>query len=254
MLNAIALELQLVDAKIKEGLIIKKSGHAAQFAHIESSQFGDYIRPAITILSGKLFNYKREKIVVLASIMQFIYMAFQIQANITEEDTLPENGDVRDGCQFPVLVGDYLYGKFFRLLSDANLIEYLSPLANIICSINEGATIRYQHPSVSFNTDPDVVEKIVHNETAVFFAGCAAIAAEMCDASETQIETMYNFGFNFGLGYGLLEQGVPYECVEQYFNKAILLLQSFSNDKISDFVKLTNMFKHPQSKARKMVG
>lgn len=253
ILDDIALELQLVDLKIKEGLIIKKSGHAGQFAHLESSRLEGNIRPAVTILSAKLFNFKREEIIVLASIMQYIHMAFKVQAHITEEDILPENGDVRDGCQFPVLVGDYLYGKFFRLLSDANIIKYLHPLAKIICCLNEGATIRNQHSDINLLTAPDVLKDIVHKETAVLFAECASIAAEICDANATQIQTMYNFGLNFGQGFGLLEQGAPYEYVEPYFNKAILLLEGLSGGKNLDLIRLVAMFKHNKNIVEKMV-
>jgi geranylgeranyl pyrophosphate synthase len=253
VLHDIAQELQLVDLKIKEGLIIKKSGHAGQFAHLESSRLEGNIRPAVTILSAKLFNFKREEIIVLASIMQYIYMAFQVQARITEQDTLPENGDVRDGCQFPVLVGDYLYGKFFRLLSDANIIKYLQPLAKIICSLNEGATVRNQHPNVNFTTAPDLIKGIVYKETAILFAGCASLAAEISDANETEIQKMYNFGLHFGLGFGLLEQGASYEYVDQYFNKAILLLEDFSDSGNLDLIRLVNMFKHKKIIVEKMV-
>lgn len=252
-LQVIAQELQFVELRIKKGLIIKHSGHAAQFAHLESSRLEGNIRPAVTILSAKLFNYKEEEIIIMASIMQYIYMAFQVQANITEQDILPAESDVRDGYQFPVLVGDYLYGQCFRLLCDTDIIKFLYPLSKIICRLNEGATIRNQHPNANFNNAPDLLKSIVRSETAVLFAGCASIAAEICGANKSQIQTMHDFGLNFGLGFGLQGQGASRECVEHYFNKAILLLKDFKYDKTKDLIALIETFKENDYLAAKMV-
>lgn len=252
-LHAINEELNLVDLKIKEELKIRKSGNAGQFTHLEFSRFDSIIRPAITILVGKLFSYKKDKLVALASIFQFIYMSSQIHSQITEGEA--EVDDVRDGCQFPVLVGDYLFGKFFSHLSDEGMLEYLGPLAEIICRINEGATLRNQHPNANINSTPELALTIIRKETAELFAGCTSLAAKISDASEVDVKRMYEFGINFGLGLGLLEQGVAYEYIEKYVNEARTILGNLSSTQtIKELTDLLSIFEDRDLVVQRMVG
>jgi geranylgeranyl pyrophosphate synthase len=252
-LHAINEELSLVDAKIRKELIINKSGNAGQFSHLEFSRFDSIIRPAITILVGKLFSFNKNKLVALASIFQFIYMSSQIHARITEGDA--DVDDVRDGCQFPVLVGDYLSGKFFCHLTDQGMLEYLSPLAEIICRINEGAALRNQYPNVNINSSPELALTIIRKETAELFAGCSSLAAKISGATEADVKRMYEFGLNFGIGLGLLEQGAAYEYVEKYINTARTVLNDVcSSQTINELTDLLSLFEDRDLVFQRMVG
>ncbi|MBO8137770.1 MAG: polyprenyl synthetase family protein [Desulfotomaculum sp.] len=257
LFNAINDELKLVNTKINEELNIKKAGHAGKYAHLDFSRVDSTMRPAIVILTAKLFDYKRDQIIVLASIMQFIYMASRVHANITEIDPpVNQNVDPRDGIQFPVLVGDYLYGKFFTLLSDAKLIKYLDTLAETICSINEGEILKNQNPKATMSAAPDLVFTIVRKETAELFANCSYLAARVSGANDEERKNMYNFGLNFGLGYGLLEQGASHKFAAEYFQKAVKCLDSLDNGPVRDqLIELINMVKENEELLmHRMVG
>ncbi|MEG6617597.1 polyprenyl synthetase family protein [Peptococcaceae bacterium 1198_IL3148] len=252
-LQTIQHELSLVDARINKELMIRKSGHAGQFAHLEFSRLDSIIRPALTILVGKMFSFEKNKLVTLASILQLIYMSSQIHANVTESNQ--EVNDVRDGCQLPVLVGDYLFGKFFTHLSDHDMLEYLIPLAEIICRVNEGATLRNQHSKINVNTSQELLYNIIKMETAELFAGCTSLGAKISGAVEADIKIMYEFGLNFGLGFGLLEQGVSYEYVEKYFSQAENLLKYVvSSESSKELCELLSKFKNNEVLFQRMVG
>ncbi|MBM7855893.1 geranylgeranyl pyrophosphate synthase [Desulfohalotomaculum tongense] len=254
--EAINEELKIVEAKIKDELMIKKAGHAGMFAHLEFSHIDKTMRPAIVIFSARLFDYHKEQVIVLASVMQLIYMASRVHANINETDEVENKvTDPRDGCQLPVLVGDYLFGKFFTLLSDAELIQYLGVLAETICSINEGGTLRNENPQASMATAPDLLYTIVRKETAELFANCCYLAAQISGAGEKEKEYLYNFGLNFGFGYGLLEYGTPYEHVKKYFAAAIEYLDNLSDNPTKEqLFNLVDMFQNEEFVLQRMVG
>ena len=242
-------ELKLVKANVKDELIIRKVGHVGAFVHLKFPDIDNTIRPALVIYSAKLFNYKKETIII-ASIMQFIYMASQLHAQITETDTsLGPQSDPRDGCQFPVLVGDYLYGKFFEVLSKYDIIECLKPLAELICSINESAVLKNQHQKANLKNSPELIHKIVYKETAISFANCTSVAALISGANEDENRHMYNFGLNFGWGYGLLQWGATYNHVEKYFDQAIESLSYFADSAPKqELFELISVFKREEFK------
>ncbi|WP_051688197.1 polyprenyl synthetase family protein [Desulfofalx alkaliphila] len=250
-------ELELINNRVNKELIINKAGTVSSYAHLEFSHLDSIIRPAVVVLSAKVFDYKKEPTITFASIIQLIYMGTKAHAHITEMDTQPGiDLDPRDGCQYPVLVGDYLYGKTFRLLVDTGLVRYLGPLAEMICHISEGCTLQCQLANANVTAASDYALEIVRKETAELFGRCSSIAADINGAAKEQIEQMYDFGVNFGCGYGLLQRGnASQEEINIYFNRALETLKSLApSDGQQQLTELTELLKQEEIILRRMVG
>lgn len=220
ILKPVEKELNSVYIVIEKQLMIR-GGHVGAFAHLEFSCMDKTIRPALVILSARIYGRNPEKIVPLACVFQFIFMASKVHEGITEEDSdyIRGDSDPRDGSQFPVLVGDYLYGKFFSFLCKAGIVELLNPIAEIICQIHEGGILKKrvcgQSPtSLAFR-------EVVRKETAGLFAGCCAFGARLAGAPEKDQELMRRFGQNLGMAYGLLQEGVSLEYVTVFLKEAL---------------------------------
>ncbi len=212
-------EIASVHNFIKKHLTIK-SGYLGRYAHLELSSINKNIRPVLVILSSRIFGLAREKSIALAGIIQFIYMASTVHQGITENDSEYHRGNIdpRDGSQFPVLVGDYLYGKFFYFLSEAGILSLLDPLADIICQIHEGGILRKKLTRQAASSK--ALHEVVRKETSELFGGCCSLSALLTGAPAEYRQAMRNYGINLGMAYGLLEQGISREHVTTYLAKA----------------------------------
>ncbi|MFZ5639170.1 MAG: demethylmenaquinone methyltransferase [Bacillota bacterium] len=215
----ISSDLQKVDAKINQALRIRP-GYISQFAHLDLNPLQKIFHPALVLLTGRLFNQVGEKMVSLAAVVQFIYMAAMVHFGVDEDSD--ETGDIRDGAQFPVLVGDYLYGRFFTTLCAGGIVEYLQPLAVIIGEMNLGAVLRVKESLPQRENDPGVIEK----ETAALTSGCCRLAARLAGAGADAERELSDFGYNLGMGYGLLERNLPRDLADGYFDHAMARLDS----------------------------
>jgi len=226
ILKPVEKELQSIQKLINDHLIIK-AGHLATFAHLELSSADKNIRPALVILSSRIFGYDPHKTIVLAGIFQFIYLAAKVQKGVSEIDSdyLREDADPREGSQFPVLIGDYLYSKFFYFTSNAKINHILHPLAEIICQIHEGSILR-KTKNVKSLSHQDLLE-LVKKETAPLFAGCCFLTARLGGATEQQQNLFMRFGHNLGMAYGLLEQGITMKTAAPYLNEALSNVSMF---------------------------
>lgn len=213
-------DLQSVQKKIEKEFVIK-AGYIGSYAHLDFSPVNQSVRPALVILSSRLSGGDQEKTVALASIFQFIFMASQIMKGISESDSdyIRGDSDPRDGSQFPVLVGDYLYGKFFTFLCDAELLHLLKPLAEIICRIHEGGILRKK--AVGQPLSSQAVRDVVSKETAELFSGCCRLGASLAGASRKEQDVLSKFGHNLGMGFGFLELGAAFEYTDDYFKSAL---------------------------------
>ena len=253
--NSIKKELDSVYQKIEKELVIK-AGHISSFAHLKYSLVDYAIRPALVIFSGRMFGRITEKTLALAAVCQFIYMAAQVHVDITEHTTVQVPGyetDPRDGSQFPVLVGDFLYGKFFTTLCDYGIIKFLRPLSEVICQVNEGGLLRQKELNSKLISQV-VAKDIIRKETAELFAGCCSLGAESTQANANECLALYKFGKNFGMAYGLLENGMPFDNVAHYLDLALRELSFFNKCQARDELEeLVNLFLGQKISVQRMV-
>jgi geranylgeranyl pyrophosphate synthase len=228
ILKPVEKELQLIHELINNQLTIK-AGYLGSFAHLELSPTDRNIRPALVVLSSRIFSYDPKKSIVLAGIFQFIYLAAKVQQGVSEVDSnyVRENTDPKDGSQFPVLIGDYIYSKFFFFTSNANITDILNTLAEIICQIHEGSLLR-KIKNVN-NSPGNIMIELVKKETASLFAGCCFLTARLSGAPEKEQHSIMHFGYNLGVAYGMLEQGIGKEFAAPYLEKALSHLAVFPN-------------------------
>lgn len=246
-------ELQQAQRKVQNKLIIK-AGSLNDFARLNVSPLNKVIRPALVIMTSRLYNNRSEQVIYLAAILQFIYLASQVHRGVNEDFPPGEKHDPRDGCQFPVLVGDYLFGRFFTTLCDGGIINYLHPLAKIISAINEGGLLDRLHPTAR-NTDTHLHHQIVRLETAEMMAGCCRLAAELAGAGEEQCQRLNMFGLSLGMAAGLLEQDDDAITVSSFLDRAEDQLNSLPEvDRTRELMEVVNLFRQREVNIHRLVG
>ncbi|SHE85127.1 polyprenyl synthetase family protein [Desulforamulus putei] len=220
-------DIQIIHNTIKNQLLIK-AGHVGDYAHLEFSPMDNFIRPAVVLIAARLYNCRSAKVISLGAIVQFIFMASHIHKNIPETAIQSYKVDPRDGTQFPVLVGDYLYGKFFTTLCDSDLLQYLRPLAEMIGRIHEGG-ILYRKNLHMLEDNNKLVNEIVRLEIAELMAGAARLAGDLAGAPEGDRESLYEFGVNLGMVYGLLQRNPLSVQGLKYTDQALKALEKLPN-------------------------
>ena len=226
----ITKELQAVNALLQKEYIIK-AGHLNSFAHLETTSLNSIIRPATVILSGRLFNYISNQVIALAAVVQFIYIASNIHFRINEDHK--EDKGPKDGSQFPVLVGDYLYGKFFTSLCNAELVTYLGPLSQVICSIHEGGILRRKASNTYGNENKifSLQQEITYKETGTLFETGCRISSELAGTGPEDQLNIQDFARELGTAYGLIENRVDAHNIVLHLEKAGLSLSKLPKNK-----------------------
>ncbi|GAB6180454.1 polyprenyl synthetase family protein [Desulfotomaculum defluvii] len=210
-----------------KGQLLVKAGHVGDYAHLEFSPMDSFIRPAVVLTVARLYNYRSPKVLSLGAIVQFIFMASQIHKQIPDTNVQSHTVDPKDGTQFPVLVGDYLYGKFFTNLCDAKLLQYLRPLADIIGHIHEGGILRKVNQNRLNN---HLINEVTRLEVAELLAGAATIAGNLAGASQEDQMLLNEYGHNLGMLFGLSQRNsYDRQILLTYYNQAKSVLEKLPN-------------------------
>lgn len=203
VLGIIQEDLQLVNQIISKYYRLR-SGHLGQFAHIEIEAYEEFLRPCCVLLTAKMLSQKGQKFIALASIFQLIYLASRVHLGVPEDHEIenPQEVDYRDGNQLPVLAGDYLYGRFFTTLCEFDLNEYLSPIAEVIATMSEGAIKRIEAKQNNcFNRDM-WLESLEMEQASLWAAACG-LTAKLAQADNHIVDYLTKFGQAIGMLWSL---------------------------------------------------
>ena len=99
---------------------------------------GKRLRPVIALLSARSLDYRGDRHVDLAAIVELIHTATLLHDDVVDESDLrrgKEAARVIWGNQASVLVGDYLLGQAFRMMVETGSLESLRILSNAALNI-----------------------------------------------------------------------------------------------------------------------
>jgi len=219
LFHHICEDLKKVQQLIEKNFNIR-AGNVNDFIKQDYNYLDINLRPALVIISNRLFGPVTPQTIALSAVLQFIYMASQVHIRLSENCTGKDKPvDIRSAYQFPVLVGDFLYGKFFTTLCEAGIVRYLSDLAELICVINKCGILNINNPGIEI-TDKRQYINIVRGESAEIFACCARLGADLAGADNVSRQRMYDYGLNLGMAYALLERGASLNQINRYLTAA----------------------------------
>ena len=234
MFQHISSDLDMVQKLINNNMFIKKN-HIREYVKQDASYLYNNLRPALVLLCHRLFGPITSQTVALAAVLQFIFMASQTHTKLSE-DSLPENDlahspqSYRIGYQFPVLVGDYLYGRFFTSLCSAGIVRYLKDMAELICTINRNKILALSNPDLAV-TDLNAYHAVIRGECAELFACGACLGADLAGANSSAKNKVYQLGLNIGMALELLRRNAPSEQIDAYVEKAKHIISQLSPGK-----------------------
>jgi geranylgeranyl pyrophosphate synthase len=179
--------------------------------------------PGIILAVSKACGYAGKKTIALAAIVQYIYMADKVHNLMRDDEDLED--ELR---QFPVLVGDFLFGKFFWELSQAKLLNYLAPLARVIVTMSKGAINLWLARDQNLEIKEQL--RILENGMASLTGFAARLGAELADVSPLIQRKCETFGRIMGLAWAARNEQLDKPLVLGILHKALLTLDEIQGN------------------------
>ena len=182
---------------------------------------GKMLRPSFVVLASKFGEYDEKKAQSLAAVVEMFHMATLVHDDIIDDATLRRGKQTvqsKYGKNYAVYIGDYLFGKCFKVLAelgslDATTMDSMS-ISRICMSEIDQLNSRFDR-----NISVKRYLKTASGKTAELFSLSLYIGAVQSKCSKKVSRQFWEIGHNIGMAFQIIDDILDYTGSDEGIGK-----------------------------------
>lgn len=183
---------------------------------------GKRLRPALLLLSAKLFNGNGRTPVRLGAVVEIIHTATLVHDDIIDE-AQTRRGRASTNTQWGnskcVLAGDWLYMQAFRVALEERKLRILDVLIELTQQMVEGELLQMEKLGKSIGMDEHL--DLIYRKTACLFSVCMKLGAIVGESTSEQEEKLGAYGRNLGMAFQIVDDVLDLTASEEVLGKPV---------------------------------
>ena len=184
---------------------------------------GKGIRPALTLLSGKFYNYDFDRLLPMASAVELLHIA-----TLVHDDAI-DKSEVRRGRatinslwdeERAILLGDYLFAKAGEFAASTQTLRVITLFSQTLQIISGGELNQIFNAFNPEQTRDDYVKRI-SSKTASLFLLATESGAVLSQAPEEAVGILKKYGYNLGIAFQIIDDILDFTGTEEEMGKPI---------------------------------
>ena len=183
---------------------------------------GKRIRPALLLLSAKLFNYKGDGAIKLASVVEIIHTATLVHDDIIDEAQTRRGrpaANTQWGNSMCVLAGDWLYMQAFRIAVHERNFRILDVLIELTQQMVEGELLQMEKLGRPISLQEHL--DLIYRKTACLFSVCMRVGAILGGATDEEEKRLGHYGRQLGLAFQIVDDVLDLTASETVLGKPV---------------------------------
>ncbi|MFH1032789.1 MAG: polyprenyl synthetase family protein [Chloroflexota bacterium] len=184
---------------------------------------GKRIRPALTLLAGKFYDYNLDYLLPMAAAAEMMHIA-----TLVHDDAI-DNASTRRGRvtvnklwgeDKAVLLGDYLFAEAGGLVASTGNLLVIKLFASTLKTISAG---ELNQGFSAFHLEQERRQYIrrVAMKTASLFTMATESGAALSKAPEKSIQILIEYGYNLGIAFQIVDDILDFIGTEQELGKPV---------------------------------
>jgi octaprenyl-diphosphate synthase len=183
---------------------------------------GKRIRPALLLLSSKLFNYEGRGAVKLGAVVEIIHTATLVHDDIIDEAKTRRGrpaANTQWGNSKCVLAGDWLYMQAFKVAVQERNFRILDALIELTQQMVEGELLQMEKLGNLISLEEHF--DLIYRKTACLFAVCMRLGAILGGATPEQEEQVARYGRDLGMAFQIVDDVLDLTASESVLGKPV---------------------------------
>jgi len=184
---------------------------------------GKRIRPALTLLSGKSYNYNLDCLLPMATAVEIMHTATLVHDDAIDNSSVrrgrPTINKVWDDDK-AILLGDYLFAKAGELVSTTQNLQVIKLFSQTLMTITGGELAQSFDAFNLEQTRQHYLHRII-SKTASLFSLVTESGAILSQAPGKSVKALKEYGYNLGIAFQIVDDIMDFIGTEEEMGKPI---------------------------------
>jgi geranylgeranyl pyrophosphate synthase len=184
---------------------------------------GKGIRPALTLLSGKFYQYNLEHLLPMAVSVELMHTA-----TLIHDDAIDKSMARRSratifklwGEEPAILLGDYLFAKAGEFVSDTHNLRVIKLFSQTLATISSGELNQF-FGAYNLQQTREQYFKKIFGKTASLFSLATESGAILSGAPEKSIKILRDYGHSLGIAFQVVDDILDFIGTEEELGKPV---------------------------------
>ncbi|MBU2609038.1 MAG: polyprenyl synthetase family protein [Chloroflexi bacterium] len=184
---------------------------------------GKRIRPILTLLAGKLFDYDPAAILPMAAAIELMHTATLVHDDAIDHSSVRRGRttvNILWGEEIAILLGDYLFARAGEFATDTGNLHVVRLFTQTLRTIS-GGEINQAHNAFNLNqTRQQYIDRIA-GKTASLFILSTESGAILGRAGQEDVEALREYGYHLGIAFQIVDDILDFTSTEEEMGKPI---------------------------------
>jgi len=193
-----------------------------QLGHVVQG-IGKGIRPALTLLAGKFYEYDLTYLLPMAVSVELMHTSTLVHDDAIDKALTRRGQSTINsiwGDEIAILMGDYLFAKAGEFVADTQTPRAVKLFSETLATISSGEIHQFRG---AFNIDQKLEDYFqrIYGKTASLFALSTQSGAILSRAPEEVITVMKDYGDNLGIAFQIVDDILDFTSTEEAMGKPV---------------------------------
>ena len=184
---------------------------------------GKRIRPALVLLSGKVYNYNLDYLLPMAAAVELLHTATLVHDDAIDNSLVRRGRPTINrawGEDKAMLLGDYLFAKAGVFTATTQNLRAIMLFAQTLEIISAGELNQIFNAFNLEQTREDYFQRI-SRKTASLFSLATESGAILSQTSERSVQALREYGYNLGIAFQIVDDILDFIGTEEELGKPI---------------------------------
>jgi octaprenyl-diphosphate synthase len=184
---------------------------------------GKGIRPSLTLLSGKFYNYNLTYLLPMAVSVELMHTATLVHDDAIDKAVVRRGQPTINkiwGEDIAVLMGDYLFAKAGEFVSDTQTPRVIKLFSQTLGTISSGEISQFLCTFKLEQSRENYFHRI-YGKTASLFSLATESGAILSEAPEESVAILKEYGDNLGIAFQIVDDILDFTSTEEAMGKPV---------------------------------
>jgi octaprenyl-diphosphate synthase len=215
-------DLKKIKTELKSVSNIDYPWLSEQLAYL-LGETGKSMRPAMTLLSGRCFNYDWERLMPMGVSVELMHTATLVHDDVIDKAATRrgrETMNSRWGDEIAILMGDFLFARAGEYVADTQVPRVIKLFSHTLGIISSGEIGQYRG-SYNINQTRELYFRRIYRKTASLFSLSTQSGAILSHATDKQVEVMKEYADNLGIAFQIVDDILDFTSTPEAMGKPV---------------------------------